>query len=402
MSEIIVRTASSYPIYFRSSYDDLDMAFWNNGYEATKRCIVTDSNVAPLYLDKVQNIIRGVEPFIFEAGEARKHMGTLADMYSHFLANKLDRRKSVIVALGGGVTGDLAGFAAATYMRGIPYVQLPTSLLAQVDSSVGGKTAVDFEGVKNLVGAFYQPKFVYINTDTLHTLPQQEFISGLGEVVKHGLISSTEYYRYISENRDAILALENSALMEVVAGSCRIKANVVEGDERESGPREVLNFGHCVGHAIESLSGYSLPHGHCVSIGMCAALYWSQKMGHITEAERAEACDLLRALGLPTTVTGTEYTLEAILSFMHKDKKNLSDSLRLVRLKGIGQAYTDNTIPKEVVLEAVASVIEGDTLSVQSYESSMKEAGQDKSFLSRTISCAEDFEIVDSEVSEER
>jgi len=356
MDELTVCTANAYPIYFRSSYDDLQEAFWNRGLEATKRCIVTDSNVAPLYLDKVQNILRGVEPFIFEAGEARKHMGTLADMYSHFLANKLDRRKSVIVALGGGVTGDLAGFAAATYMRGIRYVQLPTSLLAQVDSSVGGKTAIDFEGVKNLVGAFYQPEFVYINTDTLHTLPQQEFISGLGEVVKHGLIASPDYYRYVSKNRNAILALEKSALMEIVAGSCRIKANVVESDERESGPREVLNFGHCVGHAIESLSGYSLPHGHCVAIGMSAALFWSQKLGHITEAERAEALDLLTALGLPTTVSDTEYTLEEILSFMQKDKKNQSDALRLVRLKGVGQAYTDNTIPHEVVLEAVASI----------------------------------------------
>lgn len=356
MDKYIVQTGVPYPIYFRHSYEGLGRIF-NENFEGRKAFIVTDSNVAPLYLETVKKALPSHDPpsYIFEAGEGSKHMGVISEMYKCFLANKLDRR-SVIVALGGGVCGDMAGFAAATYMRGLDYIQLPTSLLAQVDSSVGGKTAVDFEGIKNLIGAFHQPRLVYINLATLDTLPRREFISGLGEVVKHGFISDSgdPYRNYLENNQGQILALDPAALLEVVAGSCRIKASVVAQDEKEKGLREILNFGHCVGHAVESLSDYTLPHGHCVAIGMCAAFYMSQKMGNITKSAVKSAVELIKAYGLPTTAS--EYTPKSILSFMYKDKKTINDTLRIVLLKEMGIAYTDDKLSKEYIMECLNEI----------------------------------------------
>ena len=417
-----VQTGVEYPIYFRHSYDGLRDAFLENGLlaempemsETTKTSemskipeislkegfgykklrkilIITDSNVAPLYLDTVTKALTGfslanspladsLPAFIFEAGESSKNMNTLQDIYNFFLANKLDRR-SVVVALGGGVTGDMAGYAAATYMRGLDYVQLPTSLLAQVDSSVGGKTAVDFQNVKNLIGSFHQPRLVYINLSTLKTLPKDEFTSGMGEVIKHGLIGGRDYgggyYEYLHKNRQAIQNLIPEVIQEVVAGSCRIKAAVVAQDEKETGLRETLNFGHCVGHAIESLSNYTISHGHCVVIGMCAALQLSQKLGHITLQEVERALKLIRDFELPTgvreyinqatfsesifsgsTFTGSTFSestfsVEAIIATMFKDKKTINDTLRVVLLKKIGYAYTDSTVPIEMIEECI-------------------------------------------------
>jgi len=331
------------PLCFRESYEGLPEAMREAGFSHDKKrrmCIVTDSNVAALYLDAVKEVTGCKDAFIFEAGEERKHLGTLSEIYAKFLDLGLDR-KSVVFALGGGVTGDLAGFAAATYMRGTALVQLPTSLLAQVDAGVGGKTAVDFGGVKNLIGAFYQPNLVYMNLRTLDTLPQQEFISGMGEVVKHGLIGDGEYYKYLRENAEAIKRREPEVMREVVAGSCRIKAAVVEQDEKEQGLRETLNFGHCVGHAVESLSDYQMPHGHCVAIGMAAALKISRQQGSISEAEEAEAVALMQTFGLPTN---TDYPTDAIHAVMQKDKKNQNGKMRVVLLEKIGKAYTDESI----------------------------------------------------------
>lgn len=346
MDKLIIKTAPPYPIYFRHSYDDLGAAFREAGIQDRKICIVTDSNVSPLYLDAVKAGLGSASAFIFKAGEASKNIRTLEDMYKCFLDNKLDRR-SVVVALGGGVTGDLAGFAAATFMRGITFVQLPTSLLAQVDAGVGGKTAIDFEGVKNLIGAFYQPRLVYMNLSALNTLPTEEFISGMGEVVKHGLISDKGYYEFLQSNRVAIQNLDPEAMLEVVAGSCRIKAAVVEEDERESGLREILNFGHCVGHAVESLSDYSLPHGQCVAIGMCAAL----RMSGISKSDQEQAQDLMEFFKLPTSAS--DYKPEEIISTMYKDKKTLNDKLRVVLLKKIGEAYTDDGVTNDRILSTL-------------------------------------------------
>ena len=348
--ELTVQTKNTYPIYFRRSYSDLQEALKNVGLSGCRVCIVTDSNVAPLYLDAVKEVLGNPPAFIFKAGESQKHMGTLQEMYKCFLTHKLDRR-SVVIALGGGVVGDLAGFAAATFMRGVDFIQLPTSLLAQVDASVGGKTAIDFEGVKNLVGAFHQPRLVYINLATLDTLPHQEFVSGMGEVIKHGLIGDEAYYNYLQDNFQAIQDLDPEALLKVVAGSCKIKEAVVSKDEKEVGIREILNFGHCVGHAVESLSNYSLPHGQCVAIGMCAVLRLSLKMGHITQEEMERAIKLMKAFDLPISSIG--YEPEKILATMYKDKKTINDTLRVVLLKKIGNAYTDSAVSTENILESL-------------------------------------------------
>jgi len=336
-----VKASKPYPIYFRDSFEDLKGALNFGG----KICIITDSNVAPLYLKPVQEILGNVPAFIFEAGEANKNMQTLQDIYSFFLENKMDRR-SVAVALGGGVAGDICGLAAATYMRGIKFVQVPTSLLAQVDASVGGKTAVDFGGVKNLIGAFHQPSLVYINVRTLETLPEEEFASGMGEVIKHGLIGGQEYFNLIQES------VENPGkIAELVKGSCEIKAKVVEADEKEGGLREILNFGHCVGHAIESVSGYSIPHGHSVALGMCAALYISNENGNITDDEVEQAISLMEEFGLPTNLD--EYEIKDIISEMFKDKKVIDNKLRIVLLNKLGEAYTAESVAIGQVEEAL-------------------------------------------------
>jgi len=353
--ELIVQTGNDYPIYFRPSYADLREIFKKKGFLDRKICIVTDSNVAPLYLSEVKIALGEIPSFIFEAGEGQKHMGTLQKMYTCFLENKLDRR-SIIVALGGGVTGDLAGFAAATFMRGVDFVQLPTSLLAQVDASVGGKTAIDFENIKNLVGAFHQPKLVYINLSTLNTLPKQEFISGMGEVVKHGLIGDKAYYQFLRDHCQAIQDMDADVILQVIAGSCQIKAAIVAQDEKENGLREILNFGHCVGHAVESLSKYALPHGQCVSIGMYTALQLSVELGNITQDEMNHAISLMKAFDLPMTTT--DYKSEEILAAMYKDKKTINDTLRVVLLKKIGEAYTNSTLSSESILKSLKKELE--------------------------------------------
>jgi len=339
-----VKASKPYPIYFRDSFEDLKGALNFGG----KTCIITDNNVAPLYLKPVREILGNAPAFIFEAGEANKNMQTLQDIYSFFLENKMDRR-SVAVALGGGVVGDICGLAAATYMRGIKFVQVPTSLLAQVDASVGGKTAVDFSGVKNLIGAFHQPSLVYINVKTLETLPEEEFVSGMGEVIKHGLIGGREYFDLIRESIED--KQDYAKIAQLVKGSCEIKAKVVEADEKEGGLREILNFGHCVGHAIENVSGYSIPHGHSVALGMCAALYISNEKGDITDDEAEQAINLMEEFGLPTNLD--EYEIKDIISEMFKDKKVIDDKLRIVLLSKPGEAYTAESVAIGQVEEAL-------------------------------------------------
>ena len=333
-------------IIFRDSYDDLPEIIKDAGLETRKFYIVSDSNVAPLYLDAVKKTFKKAPSFIFEAGEARKHLDTVNEMYKCFQDDKLDR-KSVIIALGGGVAGDMAGFAAATYMRGISVIQLPTSLLAMVDASAGGKTGVNFMGVKNLIGAFHQPELVYINISALKTLPEDEFISGLGEVVKHGLIGGGGYYDFLYKNRSAIKNIDIDVMLETVSGSCRIKSAVVEKDEKETGLRETLNFGHCVGHAVESLSNYTIPHGKCVSMGMCAAL----RLSSVPKDEYKKAAELMEFFGLPVKIEISNP--KEIVSTMYKDKKTQSDTLRVVLLKKIGEAYTDSTLTDEKITECL-------------------------------------------------
>ncbi|MDI6828538.1 MAG: 3-dehydroquinate synthase, partial [Armatimonadota bacterium] len=247
--------------------------------------IVTNPRVGSLYAERlVESLERNdIRSYVITipSGERYKNLNTVRKVYDRLLDNQIDRT-GIVIGLGGGVVGDLAGFVAATYLRGVDFVQVPTSLLAQVDASVGGKVGVDLPRGKNLVGAFYQPKIVIIDTATLSTLPARELRTGLAEVIKHGIILDSEYFSFIENALPAIKRLEPGALITTVADSCRIKANIVERDERESGLRAILNFGHTIGHALEAITGYKkYRHGEAVSIGMVAATIISEKMGFI-------------------------------------------------------------------------------------------------------------------------
>ena len=288
-------------------------------------------------------------------GETTKNFKTLPVLYSAMLDAGISR-SDLVIALGGGVIGDLAGFAAASYLRGVKQVQIPTSLLAQVDSSVGGKVAVDLPQGKNLVGAFYQPQFGYINTATMDTLPEREFSAGMAEVIKYGIIQSGEFYNYISENREKIKALDKDALKYIIRACCDMKACVVGRDEHDTGEREVLNYGHTIGHAVEGMKEFELLHGECVSIGMSAVLNISVNRGYISAEKAGEIRELLRYFSLPTTVSGLE--ADAVYEQLFHDKKVNSNKLKFVIADSVGSTIRTSDISKDEVMEAIGTVLE--------------------------------------------
>ncbi len=303
------------------------------------RCFVlTDGNVGGLYTEVISDFLSGPRPeFVIESiepGEGSKNLDTMKALYASCVKAGLDR-SSAIIAFGGGVPGDMAGFLAATYMRGISYVQVPTSLLAMVDSSVGGKTGVDLPEGKNLVGAFWQPSGVLIDPRFLDTLPERELLCGLAEVVKYGVILDESFFSYLENNVDGLGRLDLEVYSELIARCCRLKADVVEADEREGGLRAILNYGHTFGHAIETVTGYSrFRHGEAVSIGMQMAADFAVSSGHLSrdDAERQE--ELLRRIGLPVSVGGVNS--EDILGAMGTDKKKVGGSLKLIIPDRIG------------------------------------------------------------------
>ncbi len=328
----------------------------------TRLALLADDTVAPLYAEAVRKSCRdaGLAPELvpFPAGEGSKRM-EIAELLCRELHRLGLDRKSAILALGGGVTGDLAGFVAAVFMRGIPFVQIPTTILAMVDSSVGGKTGVNLPEGKNLVGAFHQPALVYAATGTLATLSARERSSGLAEAVKHGVIRDPEYLDRIEHDIDALQTLDGETMAALVAGSCRIKAGVVAADEREGGVRAILNFGHTVGHAIEALAGYGRhTHGEAVSIGMAAAMRMGEALlgFPVRERERVEA--ILERLSLPTRFTGipTEAVLRATLG----DKKAEGGSVRFVLPRRIGEVEIVPLSDQGPVRDAVEAIREGD------------------------------------------
>lgn len=259
-----------------------------------------------------------MDVFVFEAGEPNKNLDTVQNLYRTLIENKIDRT-GFLIALGGGVTGDLTGFAAATYLRGIDFIQIPTTLLAQVDSSVGGKTGVDFQQYKNMVGAFHQPRLVYMNMNTLNTLPETEFICGMGEVLKTGLICDSELFRSVCRQKKQIRGLDSQVLASVIRRCCEIKAGVVERDPKEQGERALLNLGHTIGHAVEKLMDFQLLHGQCVAVGTIATAAISRNRGLLSEKEYQEILCGCRDFGLPVSVQGLDP--EKILEATRNDKK---------------------------------------------------------------------------------
>jgi len=319
--------------------------------------IVTHPSIYRLYGDRlVQSFTAaGISVNVIDVpeGESSKSLKQAEKIYDRLMEWGCDRQ-SVLIALGGGVIGDLTGFIAATYVRGVPFIQVPTTLLAQVDSSVGGKTAVNHPRGKNMIGAFYQPKRVVIDLETLRTLPEREFRAGIAEIIKHGVIEDADLFAYLETHTAKILAQDSEALEYIIATSCAIKARVVEKDERESHYRMVLNFGHTLGHAVESLTGYSaFVHGEAVAIGMVYAAKLSEICGRCTAEVPRRITALIEKFGLPTRLPGL--SPEALIQSMYLDKKTTHKKIRFILVKDIGSIEIVDEVAESLIKQALES-----------------------------------------------
>ena len=343
----------SYSIWLEPDFQNLPEALEQLHVSGRKLCIVSDSNVDTLYGTQLKEVLSGicgkVTSYVFPAGEEHKTLDTVRNLYEHLILEKFDR-KDMLVALGGGVVGDLTGFAAATYLRGIGFIQIPTTLLSQVDSSIGGKTGVDFDAYKNMVGAFHMPRLVYMNLNVLKTLPDRQFACGMGEIIKHGLIQDSDYLEKLSTYQREIREKNYAALLWMVAGSCKVKRHVVEEDPTEQGIRAWLNFGHTIGHSVEKLKDFTLCHGECVAIGCAAAAWMSWKRGLISEKEKEAAEQLLLDYQLPVRVKGLKP--EDIVKTTKLDKKMDAGKVKFVLLKKIGEAFVTRDVEDEELLRA--------------------------------------------------
>ncbi|MFZ6752067.1 bifunctional shikimate kinase/3-dehydroquinate synthase AroKB [Undibacterium sp. Dicai25W] len=320
--------------------------------------IVTNTVVAPLYLERLEaqfkSLGKACSAVILPDGEVHKNWEHLNLIFDHLLANKCDR-KTTLIALGGGVIGDMTGFAAATYMRGIPFIQIPTTLLSQVDSSVGGKTGINHPLGKNMIGAFYQPQSVIADTSTLNTLPDEELSAGLAEVIKHGAIIDIGFFQWLEQNMSRLRAKDPDALAYVIARSCEIKANVVQQDEREGGLRAILNFGHTFGHAIEAGLGFGTwLHGAAVGCGMVMAAELSFRLGYIDFVSKTRIKQLIADAGLP--VIAPDLGEQRWLDLMEVDKKNEGGQIKFILLKPLGTAII-TSVPEAVLLETLRHCI---------------------------------------------
>ena len=348
--------ARGYPILIGNGVID-DEAIWR-GVQGSVVAVVTSERIALLHLERVLQALgragRRAIVITLPDGEAAKNWQTLNTIYETLLEAQCDR-KTLLAALGGGVIGDITGFAAATYQRGVPFVQIPTTLLAQVDSSVGGKTAINHPRGKNMIGAFYQPSLVVADTSTLDTLPEREFRSGLAEVIKYGFIYDVEFLVWLEANLDGLLARDAEALAHAIRRSCEIKAEIVVQDERETGIRAWLNFGHTFGHAIETGLGYGTwLHGEAVATGMVIAADLSHRLGHISEADAARVRHLVARAGL--AVTAPDLGATRYLELMRHDKKADAGAIRYVLLKRLGEAFVA-AVPDAQVIPALAAAV---------------------------------------------
>ena len=320
--------------------------------------IVTNTTVGPLYLETLSETLAGagveVIPIILPDGEQYKNWETLNQIFDALLTHRAER-KTTLIALGGGVIGDLTGFAAACYQRGVPFIQVPTTLLAQVDSSVGGKTGINHPLGKNMIGAFYQPKLVLADTDTLNTLPDRELSAGLAEVIKYGLIRDLPFLEWLETNMERLVARETQALTYAIYHACRNKAEVVAADERESGQRALLNLGHTFGHAIEAGMGYgNWLHGEAVAAGTMLAAELSRRLGYLTDTDLRRIAALFERARLP--VKAPALGVETYLAYMGVDKKVEEGRIRFVLLERLGSAFVTAEVPAEVLRATLAQM----------------------------------------------
>lgn len=330
-----------YPIFIGNSLLPAVKDFLEKSHQGKKVVIITDSNVKELCKEKISEAFKGLNPALvfIPAGEISKSRQMKEKIEDSLLEKKFGR-DTVIIALGGGVVGDLAGFIASTYNRGIPIIHIPTTLLAMVDSSIGGKTSVDTKDGKNLIGTIYQPDAVFTDLDFLDSLPKEEFLNGLVEIIKIAATSDKELFSFIETNISSILEKEKSSLSYIIKRSIELKKNVIEKDEKESGLRQILNFGHTFGHAFESYSDYKAKHGHCISLGMVVESKIAVLNGDLKEKEEKKITSLLEAFSLPVKVD-SDINLDKIIGIMVSDKKTLDQKPRFVILMRIGKVKTD-------------------------------------------------------------
>ena len=334
-----------------------------------KTFIVTDSNIAAHWLKQTIESLsaQGMSPKVLEVpvGERTKSFINLEKIIDQLLESKVDR-DSVLIALGGGVIGDLAGFAGAVTLRGIKVIQVPTTLLSQVDSSVGGKTGVNVRQGKNLVGSFHQPSLVAIDTQVLQTLPSRQLFAGYAEVLKYGLIKDRSFFDWLELNGKKVLEGDKLAQQFAIFTSCRIKAEIVEADEKEKNLRAILNFGHTFGHALEAEAGYdgNLLHGEAVSIGMVLAIELSKSLGYLSGQDAGRAVEYIRNIGLPTNINSiegsTSWHPDGIIQHMQHDKKVSNGQLRFVLIKGIGEAYLTADVERNDIYRVIEKSLTGE------------------------------------------
>lgn len=347
-----------YDIVFSQNFEGLTEELEALGTKEHKLCIITDSQVGDLYIKQILPLLEGVcqkaVVFTFPAGEQYKTLDTVKEAYTFLIKEGFDR-KDMLIALGGGVTGDLTGYTAATYLRGIDFIQIPTTLLAQADSSIGGKTGVDFDGFKNMVGAFHMPKLVYMNVSSLNTLDERQYFSGFAEIMKHGLIRDHIFYEWLIENMYEICDKDPAILEEMVMRSSSIKKAIVEKDPTEQGERALLNFGHTIGHAVEKAKNFELYHGECVALGCIAAAYISWKKELLTMDEYYEIRDMFVPFNLPISIE--DINPEDVLSYTKSDKKMEAGTLKFILLKKVGKAVIDMTVTDEEIINAINEII---------------------------------------------
>lgn len=349
----------AYDIEYHESFQKLGEELKALGYSDRKICIVSETKVADFYMDDLKAAVGlctdKVYSYVFLEGEESKNLDTVRALYTYLVENRFDR-KDVLVALGGGVVGDLTGYTAATYLRGIDFVQVPTSLLSQVDSSIGGKTGVDFDSYKNMVGAFYMPKLVYINLNALKSLDKRQLYSGMGEIVKHGLIRDKEYYYWLKDNLDNIKSLNPDTIYQMVRQSNIIKKNVVENDPKEQGERALLNFGHTLGHSIEKYMCFEFLHGECVFIGSILAAIISYNRGYISLEEKNDIIEFIMSFDVP--VVKKETDIDKLLQYTKNDKKVEGNKIKFILLNKIGDAFIDTEVTEDDMRLALNELLE--------------------------------------------
>ncbi|MCR4792513.1 MAG: 3-dehydroquinate synthase [Lachnospiraceae bacterium] len=356
MSRLTVKcgTKSSYDIIYKQSFEALPAEVSLLYPDKVRICVITDSNVDPLYsqevTDKLESISSSVMKYVIPAGEEHKNLDEINKIYRFLIENKFDR-KTLLVALGGGVVGDMTGYVAATFLRGVDFVQIPTTLLAQVDSSIGGKTGVDFEGFKNMIGAFKMPVLVYVNLSTLNSLPGRQFVSGFAEVMKSALLKDENFYVWLIDHSYEIRDMDLDTLSEMVYRCDDIKRMIVEKDPYEKKDRALLNLGHTLGHAIEKYYDFKFLHGECVALGCVAAAFISWKKEFLSKEEFYEIRDMFVLFGLPISMDLADTA--RIVELTKNDKKMASGHVKFILLKKIGKAFINEEVTDEEMSAAL-------------------------------------------------